>query len=58
MQDNEQTAFKARMRRLEQLREIEAKIYLESTAIVYNMLIEPESDQDMIETPYEFLNAA
>lgn len=58
MQDNEQTAFKTRMRRLEQLREIEAKIYLESTAIVYNMLREPESDQDITDTLYEFLNAA
>ena len=58
MQDNEQATFKARMRRLEQLREIEAKIYLESTAIAYNMLIEPESDQDITETLYEFLNAA
>ena len=58
MQDNEQAAFKARIRRLEQLREIEAKIYLESTAIAYNMLTEPENDQDMLDTLWEFLNAA
>ena len=60
-QEKEQLEFKARIKRLEQLRQIEAKIYLESTRNVYDMLRTSEDecqDNSLIEELYEYLNAA
>lgn len=58
-QEKEDMQFKVRIKRLEQLRQIEAKIYLESTRKAYNMLKTFEDESNDLESELiEYLNAA
>ena len=58
-QEKEDMQFKARIKRLEQLRQIEAKIYLESTRKAYSMLKAFEDEPNELESELiEYLNAA